>query len=70
VIRRDQARMPSRGVLREDSDPQSQIATATRAPDAACLSVLNDAFLQGAPAPRSPNEARKASGLPALRRDY
>jgi indole-3-glycerol phosphate synthase len=59
---------PSRGVLREHFDPVEIGASYARA-GAACLSVLTDRhFFQGAPAYL--HEARKASGLPALRKDF
>jgi indole-3-glycerol phosphate synthase len=59
---------PSRGVLREPFDPVQIGASYARA-GAACLSVLTDRhFFQGAPAHL--HEARKASGLPALRKDF
>ena len=59
---------PSRGVLRENFDPASIGLSYARA-GAACLSVLTDRrFFQGAPAHL--HEARKASGLPALRKDF
>jgi indole-3-glycerol phosphate synthase len=59
---------PSRGVLRERFDPVQIGASYARA-GAACLSVLTDRnFFQGAPAHL--HEARKASGLPALRKDF
>jgi indole-3-glycerol phosphate synthase len=59
---------PSRGVLREQFDPV-RISTSYARGGATCLSVLTDRhFFQGAPAHL--HEARKASGLPALRKDF
>jgi indole-3-glycerol phosphate synthase len=59
---------PSRGMLREHFDPIEIGASYARG-GAVCLSVLTDRhFFQGAPADL--HEARKASGLPALRKDF
>ena len=59
---------PSKGVLREDFDPE-WIARDYAAGGAAALSVLTDqAFFQGDD--RHLVEARSASGLPVLRKDF